>query len=95
MLCSNNSSSNLLIQGTDTAVDAKSMMRDGLNESPVRCRRLGAVHTYINAPHYVADRSDEMKISTTVCQSPTPANTTYNTNPTPTPRRPPMIWAFC
>ncbi len=79
LLCSNNASSNFLIQGTGTAADAELMMRDGLNKVSCTAQGLGAEHTYISAPLYVADRSYEYEAA--VCRPDTPANTTYNTNP--------------
>jgi beta-lactamase class A len=82
VLCSNNSSSNLLMQvagATSDATDEEAQLRAGLNQVSCTAQDLGAEHTYINAPLYVADRTYEFVAA--VCRSETPANTAYFTNP--------------
>ncbi|MBN1680573.1 MAG: serine hydrolase [Anaerolineae bacterium] len=81
ILCSNNSASNLLMQIVGDGTDVESMLRDGLSQVSCTAQALGADHTYISAPLYVADRAYEFEAS--VCRPRTAANTTYSTNPDP------------
>jgi len=79
ILCSNNASSNFLMQAVGQGNTAEAQLRDGLNQVSCTAQHLGATHTYISAPLYVADRAYEFE--TAVCRPKTPGDTTYNTNP--------------
>lgn len=79
ILCSNNSASNLLIQTAGTGDAMRSQMEDGLNQVSCTAQALGADHTFISAPLYVADKTYEFEAP--VCRPSTPGDTSYNTNP--------------
>lgn len=79
ILCSNNSASNLLIQTAGVGDAMKSQMSDGLNQVSCTAQNLGAKHSYISAPLYVADKTYEFEAA--VCRPSTPGNTAYATNP--------------
>jgi beta-lactamase class A len=81
VLCSNNSSSNFLMQLSGVGNDFESALRDGLNQVSCTAQALGAEHTYISAPLYVADRAYEFEAA--VCRPETPANTSFATEPDP------------
>ncbi|MBN2304825.1 MAG: serine hydrolase [Anaerolineae bacterium] len=84
ILCSNNSSSNFLMQTAGTGPDAfdfETQLRLGLNQVSCTAQALGADHTFISAPLYVADRAYEFEAA--VCRPSTPGNTAYNTNADP------------
>ncbi len=81
IMCSNNSSSNLLMQLSGSGDYLEAQLRDGLNQVSCTAQSLGANETYISAPLYVADRSYEFEAS--VCRPATPANTAYNTQADP------------
>jgi beta-lactamase class A len=53
LLCSNNASSNLLMQSVGLGGDANAMLGDGLNQVSCTTQALGADHTYISAPLWV------------------------------------------
>jgi beta-lactamase class A len=79
ILCSNNSASNFLIQVVGLGDAMQSQMGDGLNQISCAAQKLGAEHTFINAPLWVGDSAYEF--SATVCQSSAPANRSYDTRP--------------
>ena len=79
ILCSNNSSSNFLMQVAGEGTAFEPQLRDGLNQVSCTAQALGAEHTYISAPLYVADRAYEFEAA--VCRPPDAGNTAYNTNP--------------
>ncbi len=79
LLCSNNNASNLLIESTGAFGTDKAMMLDGLNQVSCLVQRLGAEHTFIDAPLEVGDPT--LHYTAAVCLPDTPANTAYNTNP--------------
>jgi beta-lactamase class A len=79
LLCSNNASSNLLMQVSGDAVDVEGQLRDGLNQVSCTAQNLGAAHTYISAPLYVADRAYEFEAA--VCRPQDPGNTAIYTEP--------------
>ncbi len=84
ILCSNNSASNFLMQIAGTApdrIDFETQLRDGLRQVSCTSQALGAQHTYISAPLFVADRAYEFEAA--VCRPETPGNTAYSTNPDP------------
>jgi beta-lactamase class A len=81
ILCSNNASSNLLMQLAGSGDNTELQLRDGLNEVSCTAQALGADHTYISAPLYVADRNYQFEAS--VCRPSTPGNTAYNTQADP------------
>jgi beta-lactamase class A len=77
VLCSNNSASNFLMQLAGSGDYFEAQLRDGLNQVSCTAQALGAGHTYISAPLYVADRAYEFEAA--VCRPQTPGDTTYNT----------------
>jgi beta-lactamase class A len=77
IMCSNNSASNFLMQLSGSGDYFEAQLRDGLNQVSCTAQSLGADHTYISAPLYVADRSYEFEAA--VCRPATPGDTTYNT----------------
>jgi hypothetical protein len=79
LLCSNNASSNLLMQVAGDAVSVEGQLRDGLNQVSCTAQNLGAAHTYISAPLFVADRAYEFEAA--VCRPQTPGNTGIYTEP--------------
>ncbi len=81
VLCSNNASSNLLMQLSGSGDFLEAQLRDGLNQVSCTAQALGANQTYISAPLYVMDRAYEFEA--TVCRPATPANTAYNTQADP------------
>ncbi|MEW6577778.1 MAG: serine hydrolase [Chloroflexota bacterium] len=81
ILCSNNSASNYLMQLAGQGESFEPQLRDGLNQASCTAQEAGAVHTYISAPLYVADRAYQFEAA--VCRPTVPANTAYNTNPDP------------
>jgi beta-lactamase class A len=81
ILCSNNASSNLLMQLAGNGDYAEAQLRDGLNQVSCTAQALGADHTYISAPLDVDDVAYQFEAS--VCRPQTPANTSYNTEPDP------------
>ncbi len=80
ILCSNNSSSNFIMQyaGEGTSFDA---LRDGLRQVSCTAQELGAEHTYISAPLYVVDR--EYQFEAAVCRPQTTGTLPGKTNPDP------------
>jgi len=81
ILCSNNSASNFLMQLVGEGDTFEPQLRDGLKQVSCTAQEVGAAHTYISAPLYVADRAYEFEAA--VCRPSTPANTSYATNPDP------------
>ncbi len=81
ILCSNNSASNFLMQLAGRGDFFEAQLRDGLNQVSCTAQEIGALHTYISAPLYVADRAYEFEAA--VCRPSVPANRDYNTNPDP------------
>lgn len=81
ILCSNNSASNYLMQLAGQGDSWQPQLRDGLKQVSCTAQETGAVHTYISAPLYVADRAYQFEAA--VCRPTVPANTAYNTNPDP------------
>ncbi len=81
ILCSNNSASNYLMQLSGEGDSFEPQLRDGLRQVSCTAQQVGALHTYISAPLYVADRAYEFEAA--VCRPSTPANTAYNANPDP------------
>ena len=81
ILCSNNSASNYLMQLAGRGDSWEPQLRDGLNQVSCTAQQIGAVHTYISAPLYVADRAYQFEAA--VCRPSAPANRDYNTNPDP------------
>jgi beta-lactamase class A len=81
ILCSNNSASNFLMQLAGSGDSFEAQLRDGLNQVSCTAQDSGAVHTYISAPLYVADRAYQFEAA--VCRPSVPANTAFNTNPDP------------
>lgn len=81
ILCSNNTSSNLLMQTAGEGFDEESRLRDGLNQVSCTAQTLGAEHTYISAPLFVGE--DRYQFEAAVCRPQTPANTSVFTNPDP------------
>ncbi len=81
ILCSNNSASNYLMQLAGQGDSWQPQLRDGLKQVSCTAQEAGAVHTYISAPLYVADRAYQFEAA--VCRPTVPANTAYNTNPDP------------
>ena len=82
VLCSNNSASNLLMQvagATPDVLDPEAQLRAGLNQVSCTAQDLGAEHTYISAPLFVADRAYEFEA--VVCRPERPANTAHFSNP--------------
>lgn len=79
ILCSNNASSNWLMQLAGEGADANAQLRDGLNQVSCTAQSLGAGHTYISAPLNVAD--SEFQFEAVVCRPDTPANTAFATEP--------------
>ena len=77
ILCSNNASSNFLIQTAGQGANENIQLRDGLNQVSCTAQNLGAAHTYLSAPLYVADRAFEFEA--VVCRPETPANTAIST----------------
>jgi beta-lactamase class A len=75
ILCSNNASSNLLMQVVGEGTDGNEMIRDGLNQVSCTAQALGATHTYISAPLDVGD--ERLKFEAPVCRPQTPGNTSY------------------
>ncbi|NLX10100.1 MAG: serine hydrolase [Chloroflexi bacterium] len=71
ILCSNNSSSNLLMQITGVGNDVNSMLGDGLRQVSCTAQELGAEHTYISAPLDVGDQGPRGEWP--VCRPETPA----------------------
>ncbi len=79
ILCSNNASSNWLMQiagGTGGDIlEPEAQLRNGLNQVSCSAQELGAEHTYISAPLYVADRTYEWEAA--VCRPQTAGNSDY------------------
>ena len=78
ILCSNNASSNLLIQTVGAGDAMQSQMGDGLNQVSCTAQALGAQNTFMSAPLFVGDTRFEF--SAPVCRPDTPTDTTHNTN---------------
>lgn len=80
ILCSNNSASNYIMQfaGAGTEFDA---LRDGLRQVSCTAQQLGAKHTFISAPLFVADRAYQFEAQ--VCRPQAPGNMPDKTNPDP------------
>lgn len=80
ILCSNNSASNYIMQfaGAGTEFDA---LRDGLRQVSCTAQKLGAQHTFISAPLFVADSAYQFEAQ--VCRPQTPGNMPDKTNPDP------------
>ena len=79
ILCSNNASSNLLMQisgATGDTLDAEVQLRNGLNQVSCSAQEIGAEHTYISAPLFVADRAYEFEAA--VCRPQTQGNPDFN-----------------
>lgn len=84
ILCSNNSASNFLMQiagSTPDQLDFEAQLRAGLRQVSCTSQALGAGHTFISAPLFVASRAYEFEAE--VCRPATPGDTSYNTNPDP------------
>lgn len=79
ILCSNNSASNYLMQLAGQGDSFEPQLRDGLRQVSCTAQEVGAVHTFISAPLYVADRAYQFEAA--VCRPSVPANTAFNTNP--------------
>ncbi len=79
ILCSNNASSNLLMQVAGDGAGVEPALRDGLNQVSCTAQELGAEHTFISAPLDVADRDYQFEAA--VCRPPDAGNTSYNTDP--------------
>jgi len=79
ILCSNNASSNLLMQvsgATGDITTAEAQLRNGLNQVSCSAQELGAEQTYISAPLWVADRAYEFEAA--VCRPQTQGNPDFN-----------------
>ncbi len=81
ILCSNNSASNYIIQYAGEGADFEAQLRDGLRQVSCMAQELGATHTFISAPLYVADRAYQFEAA--VCRPKTPGNMPDKTNPDP------------
>ncbi len=79
LLCSNNASSNLLMQVVGDAVGVEPQLRDGLNQVSCTAQRLGAQYTYISAPLFVADRTYEFEAA--VCRPESSPDSSIYTEP--------------
>ncbi|MBN1565306.1 MAG: serine hydrolase [Anaerolineae bacterium] len=78
LLCSNNASSNLLMQVVGDALGAaEQQLRDGLNQVSCTAQSLGAQYTYISAPLYVADRTYEFEAVVCRPDAPSPSANIY------------------
>ena len=77
ILCSNNASSNFLMQSVGDGSYFEEQLRDGLNQVSCTAQALGATQTYISAPLYVADRTYEFEA--VVCRPPAVGSSVYNT----------------
>ena len=78
VLCSNNASSNFLMQVAGNADYFEAQLRDGLNQVSCTAQALGATQTYISAPLDVDDEAYQFEA--VVCRPPSVANTAYNTH---------------
>ncbi len=79
IMCSNNSSSNLLIQTAGVGDAMKTQMGDGLNQVSCTAQNLGAKHTFISAPLDVGDPNYVFEAP--VCRPTTPGDTSYSATP--------------
>lgn len=79
ILCSNNSSSNLLMQVVGDGYSTDDLLRDGLRQVSCTAQELGAAHTYISSPIDVG--VDTPRIEADICRPKTPANNVVYTEP--------------
>ncbi|NDJ75961.1 MAG: serine hydrolase, partial [Chloroflexi bacterium] len=85
ILCSNNSSSNFLIQRGGLAegypVENNQALRVGLRQVSCTAQEIGAERTYISAPLWVTDET--LRFEAEVCRPQVAPDTTFDTRPDP------------